>query len=91
MLNIKSKKTSVLLSFCVVSALSAPTLSQAGTAIVLAEAETGSVAARQAKEQRERLAKKAAEREAKKAAEAQDGAKKEPVETPSLAEDPQEE
>lgn len=87
----KSKKFSVLLSLCVVPALLVPTLTQADTAIVLAEAETGSVAARQAREQRERLAKKAAEREAKKAASEQSSENKEAAQTPAPAEKPKEE
>lgn len=87
---IKSNKTSLLLSLCVVSALLASTIAQADAAIVLAQAETGSKAARQAQEQRERLAKKAAEREAKKAAEQGTSDKKESAETPAANEEVEE-
>jgi hypothetical protein len=54
--------------------LLAPAVTQADNSLLLAEAETGSVAARQAAEQKEALAKKAAERAAKKAADAQKSA-----------------
>ncbi|MGD0961796.1 MAG: hypothetical protein ABSB19_18450 [Methylomonas sp.] len=70
MLHIKSKAIRSAVCLCVLSMPLTPVLTQADTAIVLAAAETGSVAARQAAEQRAALAKKAAEREAKKAAEA---------------------
>lgn len=83
MLHIKAKKIKLSLSACVMSMLLLPALSIADSSIVLAEAETGSIAARQAREQREALAKKAAEREAKKAEEAQKEAAKakKPAET----------
>lgn len=68
MLHIKSKEIRLAVCFCALSVLLTPTISLAGTAMLLAEAETGSIAARQAAEQKEALAKKAAEREAKKAA-----------------------
>lgn len=68
----KSKEIRLGLCLFVLSTLLTPALAQTNqTAIVLAEAETGSMAARQAAEQKAALAKKAAEREAKKAAEAQ--------------------
>lgn len=70
MLHINSKKISVPLCFFALSALSAPVVTQAEPAMVLAEYETGSIAAIRAAEQKAALAKKAAEREAKKAAEA---------------------
>lgn len=71
-----SKKMSVLLSLCLLPTLFTPALTRADTALLLAQAETGSVAARQAREQREALAKKAEERAAKKAAEAKAAANK---------------
>lgn len=86
----KSKKISLSLSLCVMSALLTPALTQADTAMVLAEAETGSVAARQAREQREALAKKAAERKAKKAEEAQTSANKASDETQAPADEQKE-
>lgn len=70
MFHINSKQIRSAVYPCVLSLLLTPTLAQADTAIVLAAADTGSVAARQAADQRAALAKKAAEREAKKAAEA---------------------
>ncbi len=77
MLRIKSNEIRLSLCLCVISVLLTPALSLADTTILLAEAETGSVAARQAADQKAALAKKAAEREARKAAEAQ-----KPAETP---------
>jgi hypothetical protein len=71
MMFINSKKAKLQLSICILAMLSIPQLTYADTAIVLAEAETGSIAARQAADQKAALAKKAAERKAKKAAEAQ--------------------
>lgn len=71
MLHTKPNKIRLSLCVCVISVLFTPTITQADTAMVLAEAETGSVAARQAADQKAALAKKAAEREARKAAEAQ--------------------
>ncbi|MCQ8128860.1 hypothetical protein [Methylomonas rivi] len=68
MLHIKTKEIRSAVCVCVLALLLTPALTQAGTEMVLAEAETGSVAARQAAEQKAALAKKAAEREAKKAA-----------------------
>ncbi|HEY8094612.1 MAG TPA: hypothetical protein VIE65_00765 [Methylobacter sp.] len=77
MLHIKSKKITLPLCLCVISALSSPALTQADTAIVLAASDTGKIAANQAADQRAALAKKAAEAqkaaEAKKAAEAEKG------------------
>ncbi|PPD35060.1 MAG: hypothetical protein CTY19_02870 [Methylomonas sp.] len=70
MLHIKPKEMRSAVCLCVLSMLLTPTLTQAETSMLLAEAETGSTAARQAAEQKEALAKKAAERAAKKAAEA---------------------
>ena len=74
MLHIKSKKITLPLCFCIISALLSPALSQADTAIVLAASETGTVAASQAADQKAALAKKAANRQ--KAAEAQAEAQK---------------
>jgi hypothetical protein len=71
MLHIKSKEMRSAVCLCVLSMLLTPALTQAETSMLLAEAETGSTAARQAAEQKEALAKKAAERAAKKAADAQ--------------------
>jgi hypothetical protein len=75
MLHIKSKKITLPLCLCAISALLSPALTQADTAILLATSETGSVAASQAADQKAALAKKAADRqkaaEAKKASEAQ--------------------
>jgi hypothetical protein len=71
MLSIKSKEISLAVCLCTLSVLLTPALTQADTVMLLAAAETGSVAARQAADQKAALAKKAAEREAKKAAEAQ--------------------
>lgn len=68
MLHIKAKIIRLSLSACVMSALLMPAISVADTAMVLAQAETGSIAARQAADQRAALAKKAEERAAKKAA-----------------------
>ena len=62
MLRITSKKITLPLCLYVISMLFIPT-------IVLAEPETGSIAARQAADQKAALAKKAADRQAKKAAE----------------------
>lgn len=79
MFHIKSKPmTSAVCSF-LLSMLLAPAVTQADTPMLLAEAETGSLAARQAAEQKEALAKKAAERAAKKAAEAQKAAETSPA------------
>jgi hypothetical protein len=69
MLQIKFKKMRWMVCLFVLSSLLTPTLTQADSTIVLAAAETGSVAARQAADQKAALAKKAAERAAKKAAE----------------------
>ncbi|MBD9354860.1 hypothetical protein [Methylomonas albis] len=69
MLQIKFKKMRGMVCLFVLSSLLTPTLTQADSTIVLAAAETGSVAARQAADQKAALAKKAAERAAKKAAE----------------------
>ena len=74
MLRIKSKKITLPLCLCIISALLSPALSQADTAIVLAASETGTVAASQAADQKAALAKKAANRQ--KAAEAQAEAQK---------------
>jgi type IV secretory pathway VirB6-like protein len=74
MLHIKSKKITLPLCLCIISALLSPALSQADTAIVLAASETGTVAASQAADQKAALAKKAANRQ--KAAEAQAEAQK---------------
>jgi type IV secretory pathway VirB6-like protein len=74
MLHIKSKKITLPLCLCIISALLCPALSQADTAIVLAASETGTVAASQAADQKAALAKKAANRQ--KAAEAQAEAQK---------------
>lgn len=75
MLYTKSKKITLPLCLCIVSALLFPALTQADTAIVLAASDTGEIAAGQAAAQKAALAKKAADRqkaaEAKKAAEAQ--------------------
>ncbi len=70
MLHTKTKKLSSAVSFCVLSMLLTPALSQAEAPMGLATSDTGSTASRQATEQKAALAKKAAEREAKKAAEA---------------------
>lgn len=72
MLHIKSNKIGLSLCLCIIPVLLfAPAVIQADTTIILAEAETGSIAARQAADQKAALAKKAAEREARKTAEAQ--------------------
>ena len=63
MLYIKSKKITLPLCLCVMSALLFPMLTQAETAIVLAASETGKIAASQAADQKAALAKKAAERQ----------------------------
>ncbi len=70
MLHINSKKISLSLCLCALSALSAPAVTHAESAMVLAEYETGSIAAIRAAEQKAALAQKAADRAAKKAAEA---------------------
>jgi hypothetical protein len=93
MLHINSKKISLSLCLCAISALITPALSQANssadTAIVLAASETGSIAASKAADQKAALAKKAAEREAKKAAEAQKAAESQaPAETAAPSEAP---
>jgi len=64
MLRITSKKITLPLCLYVISMLFIPS-------IVLAEPETGSIAARQAADQKAALAKKAADRQAKKTAETQ--------------------
>ena len=69
MLFTKLTKLKLPLSLCIISVLFAPTITQANTDMVLAVAETGSIAASKAADQKEALAKKAADR--KKAAEAQ--------------------
>ena len=79
MLHIKSKEIRLAVCFCALSVLLTPTISLADTVMLLAEAETGSLAARQAAEQKEALAKKAAEREAKKAAAKQATAESKPA------------
>ncbi len=83
MLLIKSKHIRLAVCLSVLSAgLLTPALSQA-------ETETGSVAARQAADQKAALAKKAAEREARKAAEAKAAADaKAPAEATAPAEEP---
>jgi len=63
MLHIKSKKITLPLCLCVMSALLSPALAQAETALVLAATETGSLAASKAADQKAALAKKAAERQ----------------------------
>jgi len=68
MLLTKPNSSSLLLSLCLTSALLFPAISQANTDMVLAVAETGSIAASKAADQKEALAKKAADRQ--KAAEA---------------------
>ena len=79
MLFTKLTKLKLPLSLCIISVLFAPTITQANTDMVLAVAETGSIAASKAADQKEALAKKAADR--KKAAEAQKAAETEkPVE-----------
>ena len=72
MLLTKLTKLKLPLSLCIISALFAPTITQASTDMVLAVAETGSIAASKAADQKEALAKKAADR--KKAVEAQNEA-----------------
>ena len=74
MLYIKSKRFTLPLCLCVISALLFPILTQAETAIVLAASETGTIAASQAADQKAALAKKAAERQ--KAAEERKAAEK---------------
>jgi hypothetical protein len=69
MFYIKSKKITLPLCLCAISALLSSALTQADTAIMLATSETGSVAASKAADQKAALAKKAADRQ--KAAEAQ--------------------
>jgi len=82
MFTINSKKISLSLCLCAISALITPALSQADTAIVLAASDTGSIAASKAADQKAALAKKAAEREARKAAEAKKAAESQaPAET----------
>ena len=71
MLSIKLKESRLAVCLCTLSVLLTAVPTQADTVILLAAAETGSVAARQAADQKAALAKKAAEREAKKAAAAQ--------------------
>lgn len=75
MLHIKSKKITLPLCLCAISALLSPVLTQADTAIVLAASSgTGEIAGMRAAEQKAALAKKAEARkaaEAKKAAEEQ--------------------
>jgi hypothetical protein len=70
MLQSKSKTIPAVISYCLMALWLSPTLSQAETNLIVAAADTGSTAARQAKEQREALAKKKAELEAQKASEA---------------------
>ncbi len=68
MLHIKSKKITLPLCLCAISALLSPVLTQADTAMVLAASSgTGEIAGMRAAEQKAALAKKA---EARKAAEA---------------------
>jgi hypothetical protein len=71
MISMKSKQSRLAVCLCALSVLLTPALTQADTGILLAAAETGSIAARQAADQKAALAKKAAEREARKAAEEQ--------------------
>lgn len=71
MLRSKLTKTRLAAYLCALSVVLTPLLAQADTVMLLAEAETGSLAARQAADQKAALAKKAAERAAKKAQEAQ--------------------
>ncbi|OAI15310.1 hypothetical protein A1359_09610 [Methylomonas lenta] len=86
MLHIKAKIIRLSLSACVMSALLMPAISVADTAMVLAEAETGSVAARQAADQKAALAKKAEERAAKKAQKAAEAEKAAAAKKPKPAE-----
>lgn len=88
MFRIKSKKIRLSLCLCVISMLLTPALTQADTAIVLAEVGTGPIAASKAADQKAALAKKAAEREARKAAESLKPAE---VQTPATAPVPAEE
>lgn len=74
MLPVKSNEIRLPVYLCLIAVLLTSTPTKADSAILLAEAETGSMAARQAAEQKAALAKKAAEREARKAAEAQKNA-----------------
>jgi Na+/H+ antiporter NhaB len=73
MLYIKSKKITLALWLCIMSALLSPALTQAET--IVAASETGTLAASKAADQKAALAKKAAERqkaaEERKATEAQ--------------------
>lgn len=85
MLHIKAKIIKLSLSACVMSALLMPALSVADTAMVLAEADTGSVAARQAADQKAALAKKAEERAAKKAQKAAEAEKAAAAKKPEAA------
>ncbi|WP_253734537.1 hypothetical protein [Methylomonas sp. ZR1] len=62
MLSIKSKERGLVVCLCTLSVLLTPVPTQADTVMLLAAAETGSVAARQAADQKAALAKKAAER-----------------------------
>ncbi|MGZ4956135.1 MAG: hypothetical protein ACXV8Q_13590 [Methylobacter sp.] len=63
MLSIKSKKFTLPLCLCVMSALLFPMLAQAEPAMVLAASDTGNIAASKAADQKAALAKKAAERQ----------------------------
>jgi hypothetical protein len=69
MLLTKLTKSKLPLSLCLISALLAPIISHANTDMVVAVAETGSIAATKAADQKAALAKKAADR--KKASQAQ--------------------
>ena len=75
MLFTKSTKSKLPLTLCLISALLAPTISHANTDMVVAVAETGSIAATKAADQKAALAKKAADRQ--KAAQAQKAAEAE--------------
>lgn len=70
MFDIKTKEIRSAAFVSVLLTLFLPALTLADTTLILAEAETGSVAARQAADQKAALAKKRAEKEAKLATEA---------------------
>ena len=86
----KPTKLKFLLSLFIISALLFPAISQANDALVVAVAETGSIAASKAADQKEALAKKAADR--KKTVEAQKSteAEKPAVEQPAVEQKEQE-
>lgn len=85
MIHSTAKKIKLSLCVCLASLLLTPALSVADTAMVLAEAETGSVAARQAADQKAALAKKAEERAARKAQKAADAKKAAEAKQPKAA------